>query len=233
VSAPARSVAASKPPAVELRQPSAARGAHARKAALFLHTLPRNDRDWMLDHLAPQDRSELEALLAELATLGIPPDRGLLDEIIAPMGEVRPFPAPAPSASTAERRDAPAAARPALEELSGADPKALAALLRDEPAGLVVALLDVREWPWAGALLEALGTARRRDVEAELARSRARAGPNGADSRAALREHVVAVISRHLEDAAELPLAPPVPPPSRWRGLAGTLSRILPGRTQR
>ena len=45
-----------------------------RRAALALHALAPADRAWMLERLPHDRRGEVEALLAELASLGIPRD---------------------------------------------------------------------------------------------------------------------------------------------------------------
>ena len=74
--------------------------AGARQAALLLHTLVETDRRWMLARLPASARSEAEHLLAELATLGVPTDPRLLDQVLT--GSAR---APVPAASPRQRLD--------------------------------------------------------------------------------------------------------------------------------
>lgn len=49
-----------------------------RRAALALHALSAADRAWLLQRLSPAQREALNALLAELKELGIPPDQGVI-----------------------------------------------------------------------------------------------------------------------------------------------------------
>ena len=51
-----------------------------RRAALTLHALDRGDRAWVLGQLSEGQRGLLEPLLADLATLGIPRDRALIQD---------------------------------------------------------------------------------------------------------------------------------------------------------
>lgn len=152
--------------------------AQARKAALLLHTLPRGDRDWMLARLTPPERSTLAPLLSELETLGFPADRALLEDVLESEAS-----GPVP--------------------LESADPGELAAILRDEPAGVVARLLALAEWPWREAVLEALGSAKRREIEGLLARARASGfdASTVAPAASLLREQLVAVVSARLYQA--------------------------------
>lgn len=63
-----------------------------RRAALTLHSLGGEDREWMLQQLAPTQRATLSALLAELRELNLPQDaeviRGALSQ--ASVGETLP-----------------------------------------------------------------------------------------------------------------------------------------------
>jgi hypothetical protein len=54
-----------------------------RRAALTLHALHADDRDWVLSQLGRPQRVELEALLAELTELGIPRDPELVNTALA------------------------------------------------------------------------------------------------------------------------------------------------------
>lgn len=54
-----------------------------RRAALTLHALHVDDRNWVLSQLGGPQRAELDALLAELTELGIPQDRELVSTALA------------------------------------------------------------------------------------------------------------------------------------------------------
>lgn len=151
-----------------------------RKAALLLHTLGPDDREWLVSQLAERDRTTLRPLLAELRALGIPVDRRLVDDAVA---EARKASEPLASGkgsppSDAVRRAALAAGvDPALlARVEGADPGRLAGLLRAEPPGLVARLLAIHAWPWAREVLDDLGAARAREIDESASRLRGGAG---------------------------------------------------------
>lgn len=79
----------------DLAEPSAG----TRRAALTLHALERGDRAWLLGQLGDGQRALLEALLADLESLGIPRDRALIQDAMA--AEVPPA-APAQAALDAK-----------------------------------------------------------------------------------------------------------------------------------
>ena len=116
-----------------------------RKAALTLHALTDGDRTWLLDRLEPAQRQSLEALLCELANLGIPPDARLLQRAVA---------------AANDGNEAP----PARATLDTLAPEDVQALLRGEPAGLVARVLAVQAWTWSEGFLRALDASERRRV---------------------------------------------------------------------
>jgi hypothetical protein len=188
-----------KPPAAQpLAVPSIT--ADTRKAALLLHAMPRGDRQWLLEQLPEAERASLNDLLAELETLGIPADRRLLDEAMAPVRSGPSSSAPSPFGSSG-RADATRGERPdvtgQLRLLEDANPIRLAAVLRDEPPGLIVQLLGLREWPWRERLLAQLGAPKRRQVEERLAR-RGESATGAALAATALREQLVLAVSQRL-----------------------------------
>lgn len=105
-------------------------GALARKAALLLHALAPADRQQMLLALAEPERAQLQGLLDELRSLGIPADQDLLQPLLAPE---------------------PAIAAP--------EAAALAQLLQHEPPALVARLLAMDGWPGREPLRAALPVA--------------------------------------------------------------------------
>jgi hypothetical protein len=163
-----------------------------REAALLVHSLAEPDREWLLSHLGDPERATLRPFVAELADLGIPADRGLIEGIIgAPRSSVGPGEAAAP---------APAAP---VDPLWGADAERLARVLRDEPDWLAVDLLALREWPWRGEVLARLGPARRRRIEELSPRRGVAPGPI---ERAALDAALVEAVARRVAELG--PIAP-------------------------
>lgn len=58
-----------------------------RLAALTLHALAEDDRQWILGQVSPAQRQALQALLLELESLGIPKDRSLVEAALVPAVE--------------------------------------------------------------------------------------------------------------------------------------------------
>jgi hypothetical protein len=104
-----------------------------RQAALTLHALPAEDRQWVFERLEPRQRQLLQPLLEELAELAFPRDRELIDLALK-------HPATEP------------AQRPASDRLAAASAQQVGALLKGEPPGLIAHLTAARAWPWANAL---------------------------------------------------------------------------------
>ncbi len=119
--------------------------APARQAALTLHALPQSDRNWLLDALEPEDREQLNQLLEELRTLGIPGDSGLVAELAK---------AEVPAASP----------RDWLGALDAVGASALATVLRPQPVEFARAVLSLAAGtpqagpPMAPALARAIRT---------------------------------------------------------------------------
>ena len=131
---------------------SAASRSESRHAALLLHTLAPDDRHWLLERLPAGERRQLEALVAELGAIGIPPAPELLDDL-----------------ATAPAR--PAAGAQALPGLACAAVDDVEAVLADEPAELVARVMALGAWPWIDDVLARIPAPRRQQVVA--ARSRA------------------------------------------------------------
>lgn len=64
-------------------KPDLASVGEKRRAALTLHALHADDRNWVLSQLGSPQRAELEALLTELTELGIPRDPELVSTALA------------------------------------------------------------------------------------------------------------------------------------------------------
>jgi hypothetical protein len=126
----------------------------SRQAALLLRTVDAADRQWLLARLPDAHRRLLQRLQVELDALGLPADPELLHEVLRNATAAAPV-----------RTDVPGPA--GIEQtLAEADPALIAQALSDEPAALVARLLALHDWPWAQALLAALGHEKRRQVMA-------------------------------------------------------------------
>jgi hypothetical protein len=114
-----------------------------RRAALVLHGLVEEDRDWVLARLSATERGKLRALLDELAELGLPKDASTLA----------------------------APAEPFVAEIDAAPPARVHAVLRDEQDTTVATLLGLHAWQWRRSVLRLLGRRRRVAIE-QLERAR-------------------------------------------------------------
>lgn len=130
-----------------------AAAADLRRAALFVHSMPAEDRRWLLDQLRGSERSRLAPLLEELHSLGIPADARLVTEALeAPI--VPP--------------DSPVQSRTTSTPLDDLPHTLIVQALSTEPDGLIIAVLRCGPWPWQAELFAALTPARRRTLEAML-----------------------------------------------------------------
>lgn len=96
-----------------------------RKAALALHALSPDDQAWMLAQLDPQAQTQLQPLLAELQSLGIPQDPTLIDTALQGISIT------------------PAPELPQPVDWQGVPFEALAKALRDEPLMVKKACLSL------------------------------------------------------------------------------------------
>lgn len=190
-----------------------AQAAGERHAALLLHAMAPADRTWMLGALPPAEREGLSAMLAELQALGIERDPALLAQATGAVAQT----------GDAGHRvheawlEAPLSDEAWLQRFGKDRVQALALHLRAEPAGLVAELLRTNDWPWRGALLQALEPVMRRRVETALeARSPGSATPP------ALRAALIGTLVRRLREPA--PHAAPAQSVGRfstWRQALG------------
>lgn len=171
-----------------------------RRAALLLHTLAPGDRAALLAQLDAAERSTLDELLGELDVLGIPRDRGLLEQTIAALPAIDPPPATAPGLAA---------------QLQAASVQDIARLLADEPAELVARLLICMQWRWSAELLAVLEPYKRRQVQALLHEVKQ---PSACLSEALLRS----VHSALLEQEPR----PRPAPRRRWDGMLARLRRL-------
>lgn len=122
-------------------------GPSQRRAALLLHSMVPADRQWLLDRLAPAQRSTVQALLDELTALGLPGDPELVRGALAEPAPVQPDDTAALRATPGER---------------------IAQLLIDEPDRLIARVLRCGPWPWQETVLTHIGASRRRRVVEHL-----------------------------------------------------------------
>ena len=158
-----------------------------RRAALLLHAMAPVDRDWALAQLPADSRVRLQALLRELAALGIPHDPALLKQV-ASAG----IPAAEP---TLDVLCDDAGSEPPLAAIAAADPARLAVVLRDEPVDLVAMLLAARDWTWRDAFMRQIGPLKARQVAERLA-----ARWRGCRPGSALDQTLLAAVARRLRD---------------------------------
>lgn len=104
-----------------------------RQAAVALHGLAEADLDLILGALPPTDQAILRGHLRELTDLGF-------DEAEPEARWLKPADSmPQPGAE---------------QRVAAASAGAMLALLEQESAPLIAQVLALRDWPWAGALLE-------------------------------------------------------------------------------
>jgi hypothetical protein len=120
-----------------------------RRAALSLHALCEQDRDWILASLPAEQASALHPLLTELRELRIPADAGLIGPLLA-----------TPSAQGLQSGgDTPNAGAFSV----------LARMLEAEPAEVAAALVTDDAWPWRTQLLSAFSSGFANDVRRSAA----------------------------------------------------------------
>ena len=123
-----------------------------RKAALVMHGLGEQDRQWLLERLPAHRARELNALLEELGALGFPSDDELIREAAGTPSQSRAAVGP----------DSGPIARASVEQVH--------ALLKDEPDALIALVISSGPGPWREALLLGFAPSRAKSIR-ELALS--------------------------------------------------------------
>ena len=116
-----------------------------RRAAVALHDLREEDRQWLLAELPDEDRGVLQGLLKELSDLGFEPARNAAN-------------IPTMQATIAGNVHACAKAGDIVRRANASD---MVTLLEHEPSSLIAQILAVGEWPWKQSYLQALPALRR------------------------------------------------------------------------
>ena len=128
------------------------------QSALFLYAMRSNDREWMLSQLALSEQSRLRPLLAELESLGIPADMGLLQQYLGQEN------------SAADVLDTPFidADESNTDHLFSASAERLSMILKGEPDLLIARFLSLHPWSWRDDVLARLGPSRGRNVRTHM-----------------------------------------------------------------
>lgn len=117
-----------------------------RRAALALHGLGPEDKNWILSELPEHDRAALESLLDELGELGFEAgvshdQSALITEPVQPSSRYR---------------------------VATASVDQIVAALNGEPAALIAQLIRMERWPWSDAMMAQFAPARRMAVDMAL-----------------------------------------------------------------
>lgn len=150
--------------------PTATADAMLRRCALTLHAIGSQDRQWLLQRLPALRRRQLEALLGELQTLGIPADPRVA-QVALDQGD-RDLAALQPQGHRGDDAVALVRSAPAAD---------LAVLLQDEPTAMIMRVVGVLGLD-ANGILSHLGPAKRRQVGEQMPASAARADSGGSVS---------------------------------------------------
>jgi len=174
-----------------------------RQAALTLHAMAPQDAAWLLQQLPAIEAVELQALLEELRSLGIPSDPRLLDELRLGGGA---SPVPAVGAGGDVHK---LSVEVVMDELAAARADLLLPILKPEPVALLAFLLSTRSWPWADALLAAIETHRRLSLRSQMDSLVSRAGAGHAGNTRAIQLQLTllrGLLQRYRDATASQPV---------------------------
>jgi hypothetical protein len=129
-----------------------------RRAALTLHGLQAQDKQWLLTQLPAQDQTILREHLQELDALGFRYEPELIDQLPQ---QVEQHAALAPNPATLTKtplqsNGAPDPASAAMSTIASADAGQIWLLVQDEPLAWLARLLACQHWPWQADLLAQL-----------------------------------------------------------------------------
>ena len=130
-----------------------------KQAALCLHSLEEADRLWLLEQLPESKRFELNMLLDELITLGIPQEQSWISGGLLKSSESE-------EKNLTEKQDDCDA-----QNLLSANAVEIWQILKLESEAVISAIVYYRQWPWQSAVLKKYKKAHRRVLSkyAELA----------------------------------------------------------------
>lgn len=139
-----------------------------RRAALALHRLHEQDRQWLLGRLPEAERGEILAMLAELDRMSLRAETADVEAVLAMRAE--------PDAAPAE--DDP------WHALHRAEARTVLQALHDEPDRVIAIVCSLRRWRWLTELFDLLGEHRTASV-ARLMRGESAPAPAVCDAVAA------------------------------------------------
>jgi len=175
-----------------------------RRAALALHAMEYDDQAWLLTQLPADHRPVLKKMLADLATLGLPRDRNLVEDLLRVSSPQR-------KAGASRGR---AVAEQSLQQLRAAPAADLALLLEHEPPGLAAHAVALLPLAARSPVLELLSAPKRRRVQEILGRTYAEAPPDGAvEAAPRLTEAVCKGVAARLPRRSR--------PAGMWQGFLG------------
>jgi hypothetical protein len=138
-----------------------------RRAALALHAMEYDDQVWLLMQLPADHRPVLKKMLADLATLGLPRDRNLVEDLLRDSSP--------PRKGASHKR----VAEQGLHQLRSAPAADLALLLEHEPPGLVAHAVALLALAVRSPVLDLLSAPKRRRVQEILSSTYAGVPPDG------------------------------------------------------
>ena len=153
-----------------------------RRAAMRLRSLCLADRVWLLDQLAPEERTRIAALLEEVDALhpGVEPEAW--EDLVR-----EEFPGSSSRAPESLPLRGPTA------RVAHAQTDAIARVLAGEPDWLVARVCSIEHWPWLSDYLAAIDHARAVRIGALM-----RAAP---PPRRALDNALIAALAARMEDS--------------------------------
>jgi hypothetical protein len=124
-----------------------------KRAALALHGLSAEDREWVLSQLTTSEREAVSGHLDELESLGFP------HEVSDIVGE-----------ALADRQ--PVNRIPEVDIIDAAAPKIVHRVLKHEQPSTLALIMEYHPWRWQKRVMRALGRARSRAVQAAMTQRR-------------------------------------------------------------
>lgn len=120
-----------------------------RRAAVALHDIHEEDRQWILAELADEERSTVARYLDELNALGFTPAnatrQGMSLSGVLPASPKKPF-----------------------DRIRQATAAQMFAVLAQEPSSLIAQVMAIGHWPWAPAFLQMFPPLRRERIRTAL-----------------------------------------------------------------
>jgi hypothetical protein len=133
-----------------------------RRAAVALHGVEPDDQEWLLSQVDEDQRALLQAMLADLATLGLPRDRAVVEQVLR---------GSAPAKTPAAKESGPSPRNPdeqALFDVRSAQARAIARFLDDEPGAIAAHVVAHLPREKRSACIRMLSPAKRQMVQTLL-----------------------------------------------------------------